>query len=204
MLIRDGAVAAVGERDDAAPRASRDAEELGGDGMLVLPGLINAHHHGMAISTVQLGFPDPGPPEPGLRDTPFESWMATMLALDAVDPYLGTLAKDVLLLESGVTSHLHMHFPSGAGRRAARGRLCRASSRETLRAHRESGQRVALAPHWRDRSRLAYDGDEAFIAALPPELQERARRLARASHAERGLHRDDPRPRAASSPATRC
>ena len=137
VLIRDGAVAAVGDRD-ALRREHPGVEELGGDGMLVLPGLINAHHHGMAISTVQLGFPDPGPPEPGLRDTPFESWMATMLALDAVDPYLGTLAKDVLLIESGVTSHLHMHFPSGAGDGPPEDAYAR-ELRETLRAHRDVG-----------------------------------------------------------------
>ncbi len=176
VAIRDGVVAAVGERDELR-RDHPGAEELGGPGMLVLPGFVNAHHHGMAISTVQLGFPDPGPPAPGLRDTPFESWMATMLALDAVDPYLGTLAKDVLLIESGVTSHLHMHFPSGAGQGAPEDAYA-GELRETLRAHRASGQRVALAPHWRDRSRLAYDGDDAFIASLPDALHARARRLA--------------------------
>ncbi len=177
VLIRDGVVAAVGERD-ALRRTNPGAGELGGAGMLVLPGLVNAHHHGMAISTLQLGFPDPGPPAPGLRDTAFESWMATMLALDAVDPYLGTLAKDVLLIESGVTSHVHMHFPSGTGEGRPEDAYAHELA-ETLRAHRAAGQRVALAPHWRDRSRLAYDGDDAFIAALPPELQGRARGLAR-------------------------
>ena len=126
-----------------------------------------------------------------------------MLALDAVDPYLGTLAKDVLLLESGVTSHLHMHFPSGARDGPPEDAYAR-ELRDTLRAHRESGQRVALAPHWRDRSRLAYDGDEPFLAALPADLQRRARGLASSSHLQRCVHRDDPRPRAASSPATRC
>jgi cytosine/adenosine deaminase-related metal-dependent hydrolase len=179
VLIRDGAVAAVGDRDELR-RGHPGVEELGGDGMLVLPGLINAHHHGMAISTVQLGLPDPGPPETGLRDTPFESWMATMLTLDAVDPYLGTLAKNVLLLESGVTSHLHMHFPSGHWDGPPEDGYAR-ELQDTLRAHRESGQRVVLAPHWRDRSRLAYDGDEPFVDALPPELQERARGLASSS-----------------------
>jgi 5-methylthioadenosine/S-adenosylhomocysteine deaminase len=178
LLIAGGAVAEVGDRT-VLRRAHPGAQEVGGDGMLVLPGLINAHHHGMGISTVQLGFPDPGPPEPGLLDTPFESWMGTMLALDAIDPYLGTLYKDVLLIESGVTAHLHMHFPSGARdgppEDAYAGEL-----RETLRAHRESGQRVALAPHWSDRSRLAYDGDDAFIAFLPGDLRDRARRLATA------------------------
>ena len=100
-----------------------------------------------------------------------------MLALDAVDPYLGTLAKDVLLIESGVTSHLHMHFPSGEGTGLPEDAYAQ-ELRDTLRAHREAGQRVALAPHWRDRSRLAYDGDDGFIAALPHDLRARARRLA--------------------------
>jgi 5-methylthioadenosine/S-adenosylhomocysteine deaminase len=100
-----------------------------------------------------------------------------MLALDAVDPYLGTLAKSVFLIESGVTSHLHMHFPSGTGEGSPEDAYAH-ELRETLRAHRESGQRVSLAPHWRDRSLLAYDGDDAFIAALPADLQGRARRLA--------------------------
>ncbi len=179
VLLRDGAVAEVGERD-ALARAHPGAQVIGGDGKLVLPGLVNAHHHGMGISTVQLGYPDPGPPEPGLRDTPFESWMGTMLGLDAIDPYLGTLCKDVLLIESGVTAHLHMHFPSGAGDGPAEHAYAR-ELQETLRAHRASGQRVALAPHWSDRSRLAYDGDDAFIASLPAGLRERARRIARSS-----------------------
>ncbi|HEY3612339.1 MAG TPA: amidohydrolase family protein [Gaiellales bacterium] len=175
VVIRDGAVAAVGER--AALRLAHPGiAELGGDGMLVLPGLINAHHHGMAISSVQLGLSDPRPPEEGLRDTAFESWMATMLGLDAIDPYLGTLCKDILLLESGVTSHVHMHFPSGGGEgpfeQAYAGELA-----ATVRAHRDSGQRVALAPHWSDRSRLAYDGDEAFVATLQPDLRAGARRV---------------------------
>jgi len=177
VLVRDGAIAEVGDRERLR-RAHPDAAEAGGDGMLVLPGLINAHHHGMAISSVQLGYPDPGPPAPGMLDTGFESWMATMLGLDAVDPYLGTLAKNVLLIESGVTAHLHMHFPSGAGDEPF-DEAYAAELHATLRAHRDSGQRVALAPHWSDRSKLAYDGDDAFIAALPPELQERARRAAR-------------------------
>jgi 5-methylthioadenosine/S-adenosylhomocysteine deaminase len=179
VLIRDGAIAAVGDRT-ALRRDHPAAEEIGGDGMLVLPGLINAHHHGMGISSVQLGYPDPGPPEGGLRETGFEWWMATMLALDAIDPYLGTLYKDVLLLESGVTSHLHMHFPGG-GSSPSPEQAYAAELEGSLRAHREAGQRVTLAPHWRDRSRLAYDGDAAFIADLPAELRGAAGELARSS-----------------------
>ena len=135
VLVRDGAIAEVGDRA-ALGRLHPRAQVVGGSGKLVLPGLINAHHHGMGISTVQLGYPDPGPAEPGLRDTPFESWMGTMLGLDAVDPYLGTLFKDVLLIESGVTAHLHMHFPSGTTRRLAGGRLRARVAGDAARAPR--------------------------------------------------------------------
>jgi cytosine/adenosine deaminase-related metal-dependent hydrolase len=179
LLIRDGAIAAVGEHA-ALRQAHPEAEQIGGPGMLVLPGLINAHHHGMAVSTVQLGFPDPGPPDHDLPDTAFESWMVTMLALDAVDPYLGTLLKDVHLLESGVTGHLHMHFPTGGSAPSAE-QAYADELEQTLRAHRESGQRVTIAPHWRDRNRLVYDGEQALIAGLPAELQPGARRLAASS-----------------------
>jgi cytosine/adenosine deaminase-related metal-dependent hydrolase len=72
-----------------------------------------------------------------------------------------------------------MHFPSGSGDGRAEDAYAY-ELRETLRAHRASGQRVALAPHWSDRSRLAYDGDDAFIASLPGRLQDRARRLSAA------------------------
>ena len=171
VRIRDGVVAEIGDGAELR-RAHPDADVVGGPGMLVLPGLINAHHHGMGISTVQLGFPDPGPPEPGRPDTAFETWMASMLLLDAIDPYLGTLYKNALLIESGVTSHVHMHFPGSAGQAAYAAEL-----EQTLRAHRDAGQRVLLAPHHRDRSRLAYDGDDAFIAALPSDLQPAARAI---------------------------
>jgi 5-methylthioadenosine/S-adenosylhomocysteine deaminase len=85
----------------------------------------------------------------------------------------------VLLIESGVTGHLHMHFPAGAGEGAPEETYAR-ELHDTLRAHRASGQRVALAPHWSDRSRLAYDGDASFVASLPPDLRGAARGLARA------------------------
>ena len=110
----------------------------------------------------------------------------------------------MLLLESGVTSHLHMHFPSGAGDGPPEDAYAR-ELHDTLRAHRESGQRVALAPHWRDRSRLAYDGDErvprraAGRAAGAGAALSRARRMPNEAYIAtiRGA-------RAASSPATRC
>ena len=165
VLIRDGAIAAVGDRTRCAAsiRAPRSSAATACSSC---PGSSTPTTTAWRSRPSSWAFPIPVRPRPGLRDTPFESWMATMLALDAVDPYLGTLAKDVLLLESGVTSHLHMHFPSGGGDGPPEDAYARELD-DTLRAHRAAGQRVTLAPHWRDRSRLAYDGDDGFIAALP-------------------------------------
>ena len=139
--------------------------------MLVLPGLSTPTTTAWRSPRCSSGSPDPGPPEPGLRDTPFESWMATMLGLDAVDPYLGTLAKDVLLLESGVTSHLHMHFPSGAGAGPFEEAYAAELDDDAARPPRSRVSASHWRPHWRDRSRLAYDGDDDFIATLPPDLR---------------------------------
>ena len=201
VLLRDGAVAEVGERD-ALARAHPGAQVIGGDGKLVLPGLVNAHHHGMGISTVQLGYPDPGPPEPGLRDTPFESWMGTMLGLDAVDPYLGTLCKDVLLIESGVTSHLHMHFPSGAGegrpstptRASCRRRSAPTASRVSASRSRRTG---ATARAWPTTATTRSS------PSLPAGLREQARRSRARACPPRHTSRRS-RHSCGSSPAIRC
>ena len=107
----------------------------------------------------------------------------------------------MLLIETGVTGHLHMHFPSGAGEGSAEHAYARELD-ETLRAHRASGQRVALAPHWSDRSRLAYDGDAPSSHRSRPSCGSGARRSRRAHAAEAYLETIEAS--CGSSPAIRC
>src|SRR5262249_15490493 len=59
---------------------------------VVLPGLVNAHHH-VGLTPFQLGSPD----------HPLELWFASRLGARTVDPYLDTLYSAFEMLESGIT-----------------------------------------------------------------------------------------------------
>ena len=180
VLLRDGAVAEVGERDALAARTPA-RRCIGGDGKLVLPGLVNAHHHGMGISTVQLGYPDPGPPEPGLRDTPFESWMGTMLGARRGR----SVPRDALQGRAADRVRRHVApahaLPLGRRRRPGRARLRRASCR---RRSAPTASRVSAS-----RSRRTGATARAWPTTAttrssrpcPAGLRERARRIARSS-----------------------
>ena len=164
VLVRDGRVAEVG---DAAELAilHPDAERAGGPGCLVLPGLVNSHQHAEGVSTAQMGF----------ADEPFEPWMVLMHSLPTVEPYLTTLYKSMQMLTSGVTTHVHSHFPAKGGYDGSDAYL--AELEHSVRAHREAGLRTAFAPYWRDRATFSYDDDERFAAALPDDLAAEVRRL---------------------------
>jgi 5-methylthioadenosine/S-adenosylhomocysteine deaminase len=164
VLVRDGRVSAVGDAGELV-RLHPDAERAGGPGCLVLPGLVNAHQHAEGVSTAQMGF----------ADEPFEPWMVLMHSLPTVEPYLTTLYKSMLMLTSGVTTHVHSHFPAKGGYEGSDAYL--AELEHSVRAHREAGLRTAFAPYWRDRATFAYDDDARFAETLPDDLGGDVRRL---------------------------
>ena len=165
VLVRDGRVAVVGDAGELA-RLHPDAERAGGPEALVVPGLVNAHQHAEGVSTTQLGF----------ADEPFEPWMVLMHSLPTVEPYLTTLYKSMLMLTSGVTTHVHSHFPAKGGYDGSEAYL--AELERSVDAHRVAGLRTAFAPYWRDRARFAYDDDDRFLAGLPDDLAGEVRGLA--------------------------
>jgi len=158
VLVRDGLVAELGDAGELAARHP-GAARAGGPDMLVMPGLVNAHQHAEGVSTLQLGF----------VDEPFEPWMALMHALPTVDPVLTTLYKSLLMLTSGVTTHVHSHFPAKGGYGDDPDAYL-TELEGALEAHRRAGLRTAFAPYWRDRASLTYDDDGRFIAGLPGDL----------------------------------
>src|SRR4029079_14918854 len=89
--------------------------------------------------------------------------------------YLTTLYKSMQMLTSGVTTHVHSHFPAKGGYDGSDAYL--AELEHSVRAHREAGLRTAFAPYWRDRATFSYDDDERFAAALPDDMAAGARRL---------------------------
>jgi len=50
VFQRDDVIEIVGKYDDIKSAHQAD-EELGGPGYVVMPGLVNAHHHGRGVST---------------------------------------------------------------------------------------------------------------------------------------------------------
>src|SRR5262245_56627163 len=121
---------------------------------VVLPGLVNGHHH-VGLTPFQLGSPD----------YPLELWFASRLAARDVDPYLDTLYSAFEMLESGITTVQHLH-----GWRGGPASRVRQVAERVLQAYEDIGMRVAYSYALRDQNRLVYEADEDFCRRLPADL----------------------------------
>ena len=77
------------------------AEVMGSESLLLVPGMVNSHDHGRAISTVAQG----------VRDDQLEIWLMHLAALPPIDPYLAAAYEGLRLLACGVTTVAHSHNP---------------------------------------------------------------------------------------------
>jgi cytosine/adenosine deaminase-related metal-dependent hydrolase len=132
-----------------------DATVRGGPGQVVIPGLVNAHHH-VGTTPLQLGSPD----------HPLELWFASRMGFRDLDFRLDTLFSAFEMLASGVTTvqHLHARVPGSVEDVVAAGV-------KVANAYREVGMRASYSQAFRDQNRLVYAADEDFTASLPAELQ---------------------------------
>ncbi len=154
LLVVDGCIEAILSQSDSRRRYP-DAPTVGGADSVVIPGLINAHHH-VGSTPLQLGSPD----------HPLELWFASRLALRDVDPRLDTLFSAFEMIESGVTTvqHLHSRAPGTPEQIVAVGR-------QVLDAYRDIGMRASYSMALRDQNRLVYEDDAAFVERLPEPLR---------------------------------
>lgn len=150
ILIEAGIVVAIGPAS-AMRAAHPDVETLGGRGKVVMPGLINAHHH-VGLTPFQLGSPD----------YPLELWFASRMALRDVDLRLDTLFSAFEMVASGITTvqHLHSRAPGGAG-------AVLDAARKVIGAYREIGMRASYSMALRDQNRLVYQDDQLFTESIP-------------------------------------
>lgn len=158
LLCEDGRIAAIDRRGAFAETVVE--RRTGGDGTVAVPGLVNAHQHGRAVSTVALGVPD----------QPLETWIPALGGLPATDPYEETVRLASALVATGVTTTLHLHGADGAdpGRYDA-------DLRAVLSAYVKVGIRGVVAADVRDRGLPVY----AARGGIPPGLPaETAKRLA--------------------------
>lgn len=154
LVQRDGEIVEIGPAAALRHRYP-DLPEIGSRDHLVLPGLVNAHHHVGVASTLL-----------GCLDGPLELWLTEMFARRDVDPYLDTLWGSMLLLRSGVTTVMHnvVRWIPPAGNALLQ------DTERILAAYRAAGLRVAYSVAMKEQNRVVYGDDKAFLGTLPPAL----------------------------------
>ena len=149
---RDGVIEDVGAYEDLKSRYQPD-DVIGGPDHLVFPGLVNTHHHGRSVTTLQMGACD---------DT-LEPWILANWGMRPYDLYLVTLYSAMRMIESGTTTVMYNHIQtpvSGLEKEID----------EVIGAFKDSGMRTAFSVYLRTQNRVVYGDDEAFIADLPSDL----------------------------------
>jgi cytosine/adenosine deaminase-related metal-dependent hydrolase len=153
VAVSGNTIAAVGTHAELSRRYPQ-AETIGGEGDLLIPGLINGHGHGRGLTDFQRG---------GLDNT-LESWLFDTRKYVPVAPYDDLAYSAVRLLKFGVTTSMHNHLlqnPAGFEREFEEG----------LKAYRDAGERVQFNPAVRDRNPFIYGDNAAFLASLPADLR---------------------------------
>jgi len=157
-VAADGAIIEVGDYDELRSRHP-DADVIGDGSHFVLPGLVNAHHHGRGVSYVQLGQPDGA----------LEAWLNLAWGRKPMDSYLMGLYTLMQQLRSGTTAVMFNQA----------GPLAEAEG--TMTAFREVGIRTAFSIGFRSQCFLVYGDDDAFLESLPRDVAQTARAVVEGS-----------------------
>ena len=171
VFERDGTIVDVGSAADLTPRHQPD-RVLGSREHVVLPGLVNSHHH-VGLTPFQLGSPD----------YPLELWFASRMAGRDVDPYLDTLYSAFEMIESGITTVQHLH-----GVRVGPASRVFGIAERILKAYDDIGMRVSYSYALRDQNRLVYEADEEFCKRLPAPLGNELREYLKTQSIPRDEH----------------
>ena len=154
----DGVIRDVGPYRELSSRYAPDAE-LGGPGYAVIPGLVNSHHHGRGVTTLQMG----------TCDDCLETWILAGWGRRPYDHYLMTLYTALNMLESGTTTVMYNHPQTAAA-------TLREDVDAVLRGFLDAGMRVAFSCYLRNQNRVVYADDASFLSGLPADLADEVRR----------------------------
>ena len=175
--IIDGAIAIAGQYVKEVGKYNElslkypDAEEIGGEDFMVLPGLINAHTHGKGLTDFQRG----------ALDNTLETWR-----FDTYDKFL-PLPKyeDVAysatrLLKSGVTATMnHMLLADSTDYEN--------KFQDAIRAYQDVGLRVLFCPAMSNNNPFVYGDNEAVL----DRLSEHSRKILTAPKKAGALNADN-------------
>jgi 5-methylthioadenosine/S-adenosylhomocysteine deaminase len=154
LVIADGVVRAAGPWAELAPEYVQLTPALTGKNQLIVPGLVNAHHHGRAFDTRLMG----------MQDKPLELWLPNFILYPALDTYQETLLSALQMLRGGVTTSLQAHSAAGPFEHYRAGVL------SALKAYDDAGVRVAFAPGHYDQHFLVHADERSFARTLPHSL----------------------------------
>ena len=154
----DGLIVAVGPYDELKARYSPDTE-LGGPNYSIIPGLVNSHHHGRGVTTLQMG----------TCDDCLEVWILAGWGRRPYDHYLMTLYTALNMLESGTTAVMYNHPQTAAA-------TLKEDVDAVLRGFLDAGMRVAFSSYLRNQNRVVYQDDGDFLSGLPADLADDIRR----------------------------
>jgi len=164
LLVQNGLIAKLAPAADLI-RDHPGEPVIGAESDVVLPGLVNAHHH-TGLSPLQRG----------VLPAPLELWLPQFLGLRHIDARLDTLYSAVEMIESGVTTVQHIHGgPSGP-----RG-TWRTEPERIMQAYAEIGMRVSFCAMLRDRNHVVIGDDTAFLNTLPEPLASHMQRVVAAA-----------------------
>ena len=152
ILVRGDLIAEVGPWRTLRRRHPQ-ARVVGDGKQLLMPGLVDAHSHGRAISPIQKGV---------LNDY-LENNLFDWAVMPPFDPELTAALGVVRHVRSGCTTLHHMGFDTD-GPRAPE--LCD----RAIRTYRDGGIRLAFAPGVRNVDKLVLDS-HGFLATLPDDLR---------------------------------
>ena len=160
----DGLIKDVGPYQQLRERYQPDAE-LGGPNYAVIPGLVNSHHHGRGVTTLQMG----------TCDDCLETWILAGWGRRPYDHYLMTLYTALNMMESGTTTVMYNHPQTAAA-------TLKEDVDAVLRGFLDAGMRVAFSCYLRNQNRVVYADDDDFLGGLPSDLAGDVRRYLSVAH----------------------
>lgn len=161
-VVPGGAVAIAGELvqeigtiDELSARYP-DAEKIGGDQFLLIPGLINSHTHGKGLSDFQRG----------ALDNTLETWrFDTYDKFVPLPTYEDVAYSAAKLLKSGVTGTMHnMLLADTTGYEEKYDDL--------LRAYRDAGMRVLFCPAISNANPYVYGDNDSILKGLSKDARD--------------------------------
>ena len=153
IYIKDGVIEDIGKYSRLSKEHYKD-QKIGSENSIIIPGLINSHHHGRGLSQLQMG----------IKDAPLEIWISYHLGeAYKVDVYKNTLLSCIKQIRSGITTSLHhfyVHDPLEMSK-------YREDVDNIIQAHLDSGMRASLAPAIQNQNRYVYLREKEFLSKLP-------------------------------------